>query len=317
MKIFFVLPLYNDHVSLKKLIDNICKNLNSKNFDFEFIVIDDASTEDARNEEFSKNGNIHILRLKSNQGNQKSIYTGINYLNDLNKNYDYLIVMDSDGEDNPDDVLKLIDHCKKSNNNSIIFASRHKRNEGFIYKFFYICYKIIFKFLTGKKLNFGNFSCIPHKYVRNILSIPSLSIHYSASILKSNIPSTSILCDKGFRYDGKTKTKISSTILHALKSLSVYYEEIILRFLILSGLGSFFTFISILLIFFNKFFSKNVLIGWSSDMILGLFIVLIILLSIFFASLLILLNKNLYNQNNNLNTQNYKTMIHKINDKII
>ena len=202
MKLFFVLPVFNDQISLSKLINDVRKILDKNDNKIQFIVVDDASTKKLN--DFANMQGTHYIKLKTNQGNQKAIYVGMNYLNDLNIDYDYLIVMDSDGEDNPQDVPKMIEQCKRLNNEKIIFASRLKRNEGIIYKFFYFFYKLIFKLLTGQKFNFGNFSCIPKKFVKNILALKTISFHYSASILKSNIQHSTISFDKGKRYDGNT-----------------------------------------------------------------------------------------------------------------
>lgn len=309
MKLFFVLPMYNDQLSLNRLIDDLRKILNKHGNILEFIIVDDASS--IKSNHISNIKGVHYIKLKSNQGNQKAIFVGINYLNDLNADYDYLIIMDSDGEDNPQDVPKLIDESKKLKNENIIFASRLKRNEGMIYKFFYFFYKLIFKLLTGKKFNFGNFSCIPKKLVKNILDIQTISIHYSASILKSKILHRTISFDKGKRYDSITQTSLTSIIIHALKSLSIYYEEILVKFLILSAIGSLIGVIAMVFILFIKFFSSFVLIGWSSNMILGLSIITIMFISMCFACLLILLNKTPQN-NNSESDKNYKSLIDTI-----
>tara|TARA_Y100000741_G_scaffold301265_1_gene242713 strand:- start:500 stop:1441 length:942 start_codon:yes stop_codon:yes gene_type:complete len=309
MKIFFVLPVFNDQLSLSKLIEDLRKILNKNEDILQFIIVDDASTKKFNN--FVDMQGVHYIKLKSNQGNQKAIFVGMNYLQDLNADFDYLIVMDSDGEDRPQDVPKLIEQSKNLNNDSIIFASRLKRNEGLVYKFFYFFYKLIFKLLTGQKLNFGNFSCIPKKFLKNILDLQTISIHYSASVLKSKILHSTISFDKGKRYDGITQTNLTNIIIHALKSLSIYYEEILVKFLVFSAIGSVLGILSMIFIFFNKFFSSFVLIGWSSNMILGLSIITIMFMSMFFACLLILLNKSPYN-NNLDNNKNYKSLIDKI-----
>ena len=105
MKIFFIVPVYNDEKSLVKLIQEIKTKFNKNNNEINFIIVNDASTDKFNN--ISSFSNTHLINLKSNQGNQKSIYIGLNYLNDLNVNYDYLIVMDSDGEDNPENISKF------------------------------------------------------------------------------------------------------------------------------------------------------------------------------------------------------------------
>ena len=117
MKIFFIVPVYNDEKSLVKLIQEIKTKFNKNNNEINFIIVNDASTDKFNN--ISSFSNTHLINLKSNQGNQKSIYIGLNYLNDLNVNYDYLIVMDSDGEDNPENISKLINKSKEHKDKTI------------------------------------------------------------------------------------------------------------------------------------------------------------------------------------------------------
>ena len=59
-----------------------------------------------------------------------------------------------------------------------------------------------------------------------------IEFHFSAPIIKYKIPISSIPCDKGIRYSGKSSMKFSNFLIHAMKSLSVFYEEILTRFLI-------------------------------------------------------------------------------------
>lgn len=309
MKIFFIIPVFNDHVSLLKLLNDLKNLFKNSKYEIEFIIVDDASTKRFENvNEFHGN---HYIKLKTNRGNQAAIHVGMCYLKDLKVDYNYCIIMDSDGEDNPEHVPQLIKKCQNLGDMCIVFAARKKRNEGTVYKFFYFFYKLIFKILTGQKFNFGNFSCVPKKFFVNILDIPTISFHYSASILKSKIPHETISFNKGKRYDGNTQTKITTIILHALNSLSIYYKEILVKFLIFSAIGWVLGIISIIFIIINKFFSSFVLIGWSSDMVLGLSIITIMFLFMFFACLFILLNKNPYEQSAN-NLQNYKSLIDEI-----
>ena len=148
MKICFVIPTFNDEASLKKLIDNINKELIS--FTLNFIIVDDCSEDDYKT--LPSVHKIELIKLKKNQGSQKAISIGLQHAKDKNLEFDYLIVMDSDGEDRPADLQLLISEARKKNDNYIIFASRKKRMEAFTFKFFYFFYKFAFKVLTGKKI---------------------------------------------------------------------------------------------------------------------------------------------------------------------
>ena len=313
MKINILLPVYNDWESLNYLlekIDNIKSNPEINFSTADITIIDDCSTLKPSLKKKFSNLNIKIVKLHNNHGNQKAISIGLRYLSENNIDFDFCIIMDSDGEDKAEDIIKLINEAKK-NDKKIIFASRHRRNEGFFYKYCYFWYKIIFKILTGQKINFGNFSCLPKKLVEKVANLPTISFHYSASILKSKIPYLTIPCNKGKRYDGISQMKLNNILLHALKSMSIYYEEILIRFLILSTTGIIFSFFSIVIVFLVKYFAIYTLIGWASNMVIGLSIILIIFLFMFFACLLILINKNLY-KNTSIKEEDYKSLISSV-----
>ena len=78
---------------------------------------------------------------------------GLNYT--LSNPIDKIIVMDSDGEDNPSYLHKLIE--KNSHKKSNIVAKRVKRKESFIFILFYSIYKLFFSLLTGYNLNSWKF----------------------------------------------------------------------------------------------------------------------------------------------------------------
>lgn len=297
MKIAFIIPTYNDEESLLKLISQIEEHLFSLNYDLNFFIINDGSTNKFNLVEKLKN--LTQINLKNNEGNQKAISIGLRYLNENNKNYEYIFIMDSDGEDDPRYLRALLENAQNNNNKKIVFASRLRRNEGVIFNIFYFFYKMIFYVLTGHKINFGNFSCIPKNLVNRICDLPMIDFHFSSPIIKSEIQIDSIPCDKGQRYSGKSSMKFTKFLIHAMKSFSVFYEEILTRFLIFSFIGILFNLLLIIFIFFIKIFSQSIILGWSSNMVLGLVIIITILAFMFFASLIMLINKNTFSDQRN------------------
>ena len=308
MKIFFVLPVYNDWDNLKVLSKQIKEISILQNWrQVELIIVNDASTQELTTSPNPFNLKSTIINLFSNQGSQRSINIGLFYLNEQISDYDYVIIMDSDGEDKASDVVHLINEAKKNEQKKIVFASRAKRNEGFIFSFFYKMYKILFRLFTGEKISVGNFSCIPKNIVKRVLSISDIWAHFSAGIIKSKLEYTMVSCDKGERFSGTSKMKIGKLFMHGITSMSVYMESIVLRFFLTSLVGMFVITIFIGIIFYIKLLTNITILGWASTMTLGLTIIFVILLLICFLSLLTLLGKNL---NPNLPTKNkYKSFI--------
>ena len=311
MKISILLPVYNDDKSLIKLIKNI--NLlyaEKKNIELNYFIVNDGSNSSI-NEFFQHESNITIINLKSNQGNQKAIYVGLSYLNDKNYEFDFLIIMDSDGEDNPKYIINLLNKAKE-NKEKIIFASRSERNEGILFKIFYFFYKIVFKILTGKKINFGNFSCMSKNIIKSIITLPMIEVHYPSAIIKSKFEYLTIPLEKSKRYDGSSSMDMINFILHAMKSLAVFNEQIITRLLIFSFISILICALLIFFVIIYKITEPLILAGWSTNVIIGFSIIGLIFLFMFFSCLLVLINKNTFLQNVN---SNYKDFVKEISEK--
>lgn len=234
MKINILLPVYNDWGSLNLLLEEIQKikkNKKSKITSIDITIINDYSSIPAFISKKNKRLNIKILELKKNVGSQLAINIGLKYLDKYNNNFDYFIVMDSDGEDKAKDIVTLLEIAKK-NKNRIIFASRGKRQDGFLFYILYKIYLFIFILLTGKNINFGNFSCIPKNLLNDIKNLDNSKIHHSASILRSNLAFDKIKCDRGKRFMGKSKMSLKNLILHGLNGLALFFNSILKRFFI-------------------------------------------------------------------------------------
>ena len=108
-KIFFLIPVFNDWESLETLIENIHKEIKSiNNFEFNCIIINDSSTIQMGNVSKPQTfKNFKILDLKKNIGHARCIASGLRYLVN-NEKFDFVILMDGDGEDRPEEIKYLI-----------------------------------------------------------------------------------------------------------------------------------------------------------------------------------------------------------------
>ncbi len=67
----------------------------------------------------------------------------------------------SDGEDRPQDLIRILDFHEEGQDDLVV-VRRGKRTERLLFKIGYVCYKVLFWLLTGKKIGFGNF-CLNSK----------------------------------------------------------------------------------------------------------------------------------------------------------
>ena len=163
-----IIPVLDDWKSLVNLISKLDCALPRKNLRVEIIIVDDGSslTFDESDFDVPKPENIAkicVLELKRNVGHQRAIALGLAFVAAERADYQAALVMDGDGEDKPEDAVKLIEKCRRENFSKLIFAKRSKRSEGAIFTFFYRLYVNFFKVFTGQNISVGNFSIIPRK----------------------------------------------------------------------------------------------------------------------------------------------------------
>ena len=229
MKIKILVPIYNDWQSLSELLYNINKNISNLNHEISVIVVNDASTHD-REKEQKNLGNIYsikILNMKKNQGHTRCIATGMKYIFEK-EDFDYIIPMDGDGEDRPQEINEFINQIENSNNKPIV-GERIKRSEKLIFKICYQLHKIITLTFTGKSIKFGNYTCLPKSTVEKMINEKATWNSFSGSLKKVEknlFPITSI---RGARYFGPSKMSFFNLIKHSLSIMSVFRKTFLIR----------------------------------------------------------------------------------------
>jgi glycosyltransferase involved in cell wall biosynthesis len=285
--IYCLTPVYNDWESFAVLIQEISNHKQDlKQYNFFVIAVNDGSTEDLPEDFDYKNIPATVLNLKINIGHQRAIAVGLQYIYNEVSDYDFVVVMDSDGEDKPQDIKELINKAEQEQEKKIIFAQRKKRQESTFFKIGYFFYKYLFYFLTGQKISFGNFSVIPGKLLSKVVYQNNIWNHYSGGIIQSKIPFEKVLLDRGKRYKGVSKMNFNSLIIHGLSSIAVYFDFLSIRILRLTLFGIGICFISVLFILYQKLFTENAIPGWASSLIL---IISGIILQLFSVTLIVLL----------------------------
>jgi glycosyltransferase involved in cell wall biosynthesis len=303
-KIYCLTPVYNDWESFQVLISHLEKLQikQAHRFYFSVIAINDGSTEE---KSFTKSSlDITILNLKINIGHQRAIATGLQYIYNEIEEKDYVIVMDCDGEDKPEDIISLIAKAEENDNKKIIFAQRRKRQESFLFKFGYTIYKKLFKLFTGQKINFGNFSIIPEALLSKVVHQNNIWNHFSGGVIQSKIPFDKVLLDRGKRFHGVSKMNFYNLTIHGLSSISVYFDFLSLRILKFTLYGILLCASSIIYILYQKLFTTNAIPGWASSLTL---ILTGIMLQLFTVTLIVLLLQ--LSSRKNITVPNSKTYL--------
>ena len=229
-KYIILIPVFNDWQSVFKLIENIDLQINNETIDI--IIVNDASTEsfDNNQKKFSKINSVKIINLIKNGGHRKAIATGLKYCQE-NLEYDYIIPMDGDGEDRPEELNGFFNQVQETQP-EVITATRVKRSEGFLFKFLYSMHKIFTHLITGKLIKFGNYTCLSKNAVSKLLSDGSVWLSYSGAVTKHFPQFSTIQSIRGKRYFGPSKMSILALLLHSFRISTVFRENIFIRVVI-------------------------------------------------------------------------------------
>ena len=229
MKIKILIPIYNDWQSVFKLLEEI--NLISLNLEHEIsvVIINDASNHDRKEEDISFENlySIKILNMKINQGHTRCIATGLKYIFEK-EDFDYVIPMDGDGEDRPEEIKDFINKILNTNEKTIV-GERVKRSEDLIFKICYQLHKLITLTFTGKLIKFGNFTCLPKSTVEKMVNEKATWNSFSGSLRKVENDLISIPSIRGIRYFGPTKMSFYKLIKHSLSIISVFRNTFLIR----------------------------------------------------------------------------------------
>jgi glycosyltransferase involved in cell wall biosynthesis len=288
-----VTPVYNDWESLSLLLASVDKAVSTLPISASVIVIDDGSNSRIEDDliDFGALGSlesIEIMELSYNMGNQRALAIGLAQTAKKN-DFDAVIVMDSDGEDRPEDIPKLLAEAENAPDH-IIVASRTKRHDPMSFRFFYLLYQILFRVLTGNSISFGNFSVIPITTLKSLVFMPNLWNCLPATFLRSNFPIVHYALPRGSRYAGKSKMSTVALIVHGLSVISAYSDILFVRILIFSFLVAGLIIAAITAILGIKIFSDLAIPGWTSTVILALSILLFQVVVIALGALVLLLH---------------------------
>ena len=232
LELTILIPVFSDEDALFTLLDLLDPVLARSDVRPRILIVDDGSPDpipaaiDAQR--WPSLPQIDVLELRANVGHQRAIAVGLAWLENDGR-ADAVLVMDGDGEDDPADVPRLIEHLRKNGSRRIVFAERTKRSETAVFRLCYWLYRQTHFLLTGIKVRVGNFSVIPRAFLRRLVVSPHLWNHYAAAVFKGRVPFETIKTSRAPRLAGSSRMNFVSLGVHGLSALSVFGEIIGVR----------------------------------------------------------------------------------------
>ena len=228
-KIKILIPIYNDWQSVFKLLENINSEIEGLDCEFSVVIVNDASTESRPEISLNLNNlkSIQAINMIENQGHTRCNATGLKYIYEKEE-FDYVIPMDGDGEDRPEEIKQLVDNL---NYNPIrpIVGERIKRSEGIFFKFCYFAHKVITFTFTGQSIKYGNYTCLPKLIIEKMINEKATWSSFSGSLAKVAKERVEVPSERGTRYFGPSKMSFKSLIIHSLSIIAVFKLHVLIR----------------------------------------------------------------------------------------
>ncbi len=212
MQYSIIIPVFNEEDSILPLFHTLKEIMDCLGERYEVIFIDDGSTDYSLkqlNELSKKNDFLRIMHFNINRGQGKAMEEGFH-----NAKGRVIISMDSDLQNDPKDIPKLISELNKGYD--LVCGWRHARSDAFMKKIKSRIGNFLQRKITG--LNLHDMSCTMRAYKKEVIAGITLQEKFDFSILPyiisqtKNIKITEVKINHQYRKFGKTKYKCFNTI---------------------------------------------------------------------------------------------------------
>ena len=236
-----VIPVYKSEKIVKELVNQLVNTANQiQSMDYEIILVEDYSGDNTWNEiatECELNSRIKGIKLSRNFGQHSSIYAGL-----CHAKGDWIVVMDCDLQDNPKEILPLLEKSKEGFD--IVVVERINRTDNWRKRLSSKLFYLLLGFLTGVEQNHrvGNFGIYHKTVIDSILKMNDYKKYFPAMINWVGFKRTSIQAEHNARFSGETSYNFMNLLSLALNTL-ISFSDRPLRLVI--GLGTMISLLSV------------------------------------------------------------------------
>jgi polyisoprenyl-phosphate glycosyltransferase len=292
MDVLVLIPIYNDWSAAAALFPALDQAFRAAGIQAEVAILDDGSSVPMP-AGFGGGGltairQVTVVPLRINLGHQRALAVGLAWA-EARRTAPFIAVMDGDGEDQPADLIRLLETSRQAQPERIVFAGRAKRSEGRRFRVGYRLYKLIFRALVGTSINFGNFSVIPRHDLVRLVASADLWNHYAAAVVRSRLPYLVLPSIRGRRLDGQSSMNLLSLVTHGLSAVAVFSDRVGVRLLTATSLLVTLAASVLGLVVWTRLATNLAIPGWATNAAGLLVIALLVLTGLLFGFSLMIL----------------------------
>lgn len=200
-----------------------------------YLVVDDSAGTDPDVDRLVGFDDVTILTTPFSLGHQRGLVYGLRFLAPHLHANDIVVTMDSDGEDQPADLPRLVEELATSGT-ALVLARRTKRSEPLGFRIMYLAFRVLFRLLTGRTIRSGNYAAQRASSLMATIDHPSFDLCYSATLLAMRRPTSTVPCARGRRFAGASRMNRYALVAHGVRLLLPFSEAIAVRMLVVATL---------------------------------------------------------------------------------
>jgi glycosyltransferase involved in cell wall biosynthesis len=266
-----VVPLYNEELVLNETYNRLTEVLEKIKGRYEIIFINDGSrdkTEDIAKSIASKDFRVKLINFSRNFGHQNAITAGMDHASG-----EAIIVIDADLQDPPELIYQMIE--KYHEGYDVVYAVRSKRKGETLFK--KLSAKIFYRFLNGIvdidiPVDTGDYRLISRSVCDVLTRMRERNRFVRGMVSWIGFKQIGIPFVREERFAGETKYTLSKMIKFSLDGI-VSFSTKPLKFTVHVGFAmAAISFLYACYLIINKLFFSNVVEGWTSMVVILLFI---------------------------------------------
>ena len=223
VEISIVSPVYRAEPLVDKLVDRTVAAISQLTSNYEIILVEDCGADNSWQkivENCNKNPKVKGIKLSKNSGQQHAIQAGL----DASKGK-YVITMDCDLQDQPEEIHKLFNKCKEGY--EIVVASRKNRKDDFLKKLFSRTFYGVLSYLSETKQDrtVANFVCYQRKAVDAMAQIKDHNRYYPMLQQLVGFNYAKVEIEHAEREDGKSSYSFSKRLRLAMDTILTFSDK--------------------------------------------------------------------------------------------
>ncbi len=265
-----VVPVYNEEKVLPEMYRRLHAVMEGLGEPYEIIFVNDGSSDRTfaiLNQICEQDRNIRIIDFAKNFGHQTAITAGMDYADGQ-----AVVVIDADLQDPPEVIPQMI--CLWQEGYDVVYGKRNERKGETLFKKLSasLFYRVMRKMTdVDIPLDTGDFRLIDRKVCNALKSIKERNRYVRGIISWLGFKQIGVAFAREERYAGETKYPLKKMVKFAFDAITSFSFKPLKLSSYLGMLLSFFSFLYLMVVLYQKLFTNYTVAGWASSMVISLF----------------------------------------------